>query len=143
LLQVATGLKDLAMTRIRDKEKQRGYERAWYARNRAKVIAKAREKKQLILAWYREYKSTLSCIRCGESDPITLDFHHRDPSQKDFLPSRAVYNGWGIRRLKEEMAKCDVLCANCHRKAHRDLREQKKRQRIAFTHAGFLEQTSP
>jgi hypothetical protein len=119
------------MKRIRDREKQRSYERAWYARNRAKAIAKAKAKKQLILAWYREYKRTLSCIRCGENDPVTLDFHHRDPSKKDFLPSRACFNGWGINRLKEEIAKCDVLCANGHRKLHRDLKEQKKREALA------------
>src|SRR5262249_50063896 len=108
-------------------EKQRAYERAWYARNRKHALAKVKARKKAVLAWFRSYKQTLACIRCGENDPVTLDFHHRDPTKKDLLPSRACYGNWRIKRIKEEISKCDVLCANCHRKLHRDLRIQAKR----------------
>jgi hypothetical protein len=57
-------------------------------------------------------------LRCGESHPATLDFHHRDPNEKDFLLSSAARNGWGKERILREIEKCDVICSNCHRKEH-------------------------
>jgi hypothetical protein len=113
------------MKRKRDLLKQRAYEREWYARNRKKVMAKVKARKRKVVEGYRAFKRTLACLLCGECDPVTLDFHHRDPSAKDFLPSRACSTGWTIRRILAEIAKCDVLCANCHRKLHRDLRLRK------------------
>lgn len=47
-----------------------------------------------------------------------LEFHHKDPSKKEVTLSRAVNNGWSIERMEKEIAKCVVLCANCHRKLH-------------------------
>jgi hypothetical protein len=106
------------MKRIRDLAKQRSYERAWYSRNRGKAIAKVKARKREVWDWFREYKKTLVCFRCGQDHPATLDFHHRDPSKKDFLPSRACSVGMSKQRILEEIAKCDVLCANCHRILH-------------------------
>ena len=111
------------MARIRDREKQRQYERDWYARNRDKAIAKVKKRKRAINEWFRAYKGTLACIRCGESDPVTLDFHHRNPTEKEFSFHELWFRGWSVNRIMSEIAKCDVLCANCHRKVHRDLRE--------------------
>lgn len=56
------------------------------------------------------------CIRCEESHPSCLDFHHRDRATKD--ADIATMRRFGIPRLIAEIAKCDVLCANCHRKLH-------------------------
>jgi hypothetical protein len=50
---------------------------------------------------------------------VCLDFHHADPAEKDIDPAQAVsLKGWSIDRIRAEIAKCAVLCANCHRKAH-------------------------
>ena len=65
-------------------------------------------------AW--EYLSTHPCIHCGESDPMVLEFHHRSDEEKDMAVGYMVSGGWSIARIKSEMAKCDVLCANCHRR---------------------------
>jgi hypothetical protein len=117
------------MPRIRDLAKQRSYERAWYARNRKKVRQKVKAQRQAVVDWFRDFKSTLQCIRCGEPDPICLDFHHRDPTQKDFSLYQAARRAMGKKRILEEVEKCDVLCANCHRKLHRDLDEQRAEER--------------
>lgn len=59
----------------------------------------------------------LVCIRCGERDFYCLEFHHRDPKTKLFTVGQHFnHMAWG--RVLEEIAKCDVLCANCHRKLH-------------------------
>lgn len=52
-------------------------------------------------------------MRCGELDLRVLEFHHRDRSEKKFCVR--VFIGHSIASILDEMEKCDVLCANCHR----------------------------
>ena len=56
------------------------------------------------------------CRICGESEPVALDFHHLDPTKKDANIPRLLCHS--RVKLKEEIRKCVVLCANCHRKHH-------------------------
>lgn len=67
---------------------------------------------------FKEFKASLECENCGESDPCCLDFHHKDPKKKDFVLSLACKAGYSWERLQEEIQKCAVVCANCHRKIH-------------------------
>lgn len=69
-------------------------------------------------AWFKEQKTTLACNRCAENHPACLQFHHKDPGEKTVNLGRAVARGWGPARILEEMAKCEILCANCHAKEH-------------------------
>ena len=68
--------------------------------------------------WYKEYKQTLSCVQCGFDDSRALVFHHRDPSTKSF--TIANHTNRSRENLLKEIAKCDVLCANCHTIHHYD-----------------------
>ncbi len=63
---------------------QREYQRDWYRRNAAEVRSRVSERKKAIRDWFRSYKSSLACLRCGETHVACLEFHHRDPSAKDF-----------------------------------------------------------
>lgn len=65
-----------------------------------------------------EYKLKHPCSRCGFTNPIALEFHHLDPHQKDLEISKAISKTWSDERLKNEIAKCVILCANCHRIEH-------------------------
>ena len=56
------------------------------------------------------------CVVCGEDEPCCLHFHHRNPGSKLFEVSRAGTRS--LEEVKKEIAKCDVLCANCHAKVH-------------------------
>ena len=79
-------------------------------------------------------KATLECARCRENHPATLQFHHCDPQKKDFNLSEAVREGYSIERIRKEVAKCTVLCANCHAKeCYGWARQSKKasRERLA------------
>ena len=59
------------------------------------------------------------CLDCGYvGSTAVFDFHHRDPSTKDF--ALAEFSG-SLHRLLLEAQKCDVLCANCHRVRHATL----------------------
>lgn len=66
--------------------------------------------------WFAEFMSKSECVDCGEDDRRCLEFHHlRD---KLFTISYLLTSGHSLDRLKEEMAKCDIVCSNCHRKRH-------------------------
>jgi len=62
-----------------------------------------------------EYRKDHPCEICGETSELCLEFHHL--GKKEIGISRAICD-WGIKRLKKEVSKCMVLCANCHRKIH-------------------------
>lgn len=59
------------------------------------------------------------CIRCGYNECYSaLDFHHVDPSKKEYEP-RLLVNGFGsIKKMLKELEKCVMLCSNCHRSLH-------------------------
>ena len=54
--------------------------------------------------------------KCGETDPIVLDFDHRNPDDKITDISNMSRHGASLESLQEEIEKCNVLCANCHRR---------------------------
>lgn len=64
------------------------------------------------------------CSRCPEKDPCCLDFHHEDPKIKKFALAVAAWKHTSEAKVIGELAKCVVLCANCHRKEHARLRNR-------------------
>lgn len=64
--------------------------------------------------WINSLKT--SCVFCGETDPICIDWHHINPKEKSFAISHI--KGKARERTLEEMKKCVCVCANCHRKLH-------------------------
>lgn len=64
-----------------------------------------------------EYKGGC-CELCGYSRCVeALEFHHEDPSAKEFgLGQRGLTRSW--EKIKAELDKCQLLCANCHREVH-------------------------
>ena len=73
-------------------------------------------------AFIKAYKTNVPCMDCKQGfSPCCMDFDHRDPSLKTSIVSKMVV--YGRNRLKREIAKCDIVCANCHR-----IRTHKRRQ---------------
>jgi hypothetical protein len=65
------------------------------------------------LAKVRIIKVEKGCLKCGfNTHHAALEFHHRDPEIKKFRLGDSRNYSW--KACVEEMAKCDVLCANCH-----------------------------
>jgi hypothetical protein len=95
------------------------YRRGHYVRNRAAYIGREvarmkryRDENRRLL---RDYLRLHPCVDCGETDIIVLDFDHRDPaSKKCEVALFAMHKPWA--RVLAEIAKCDVRCANCHRR---------------------------
>lgn len=64
-----------------------------------------------------------ACVRCGyHKYDGALQMHHVDPSVKDREWTQLRNAGW--ERILEEIAKCVLLCANCHCEMHEELRKQ-------------------
>ena len=103
---------------IRPPEKNREYQRAWYAKNRKKQMAKTKANRKRLQAALNQYKAEKGCVICSETDPVVLVFHHKNPGRKKFTVAKAVLKGIALDRLLEEAEKCDVLCANCHLRIH-------------------------
>jgi hypothetical protein len=98
---------------------QKIYRQEHYLKNKSKYKAKGKvsnaKNRGENARKLKELKATLSC-KCGENHPACLDFHHRDDSTKLYAVSQMMNFTW--TKILEEIAKCDVVCSNCHRKLH-------------------------
>ncbi len=105
--------------------KQKTYASTYYANNRELVIAASRASAKAYKDKWRIFKATLACIKCGQNHPATFDFHHIDSTTKESSVNKLIKNR-AFKRAMEEVKKCVVLCANCHRIHHHDERTAKK-----------------
>lgn len=112
-------------------ERQKALNKSWRQENRAKVradskrwreenqeqwrsnITKAQKDRAVKLS---RMKTLYGCQICRfRGHRSALDFHHRDRSTKKFLlGGNACGRAWPL--IKEELKKCAILCANCHRR---------------------------
>lgn len=72
-------------------------------------------RRQEIRTYLDEIKLSRGCTKCGYKEhPAALDFHHL--SQQDKVATIAsLYSTLNLQKILAEVAKCEVLCANCHR----------------------------
>jgi len=85
-----------------------------------------RDKRRLKVSnWYYDYKSSLSCAKCGYSKetsknftPKALEFHHPQ-ANKEIQISSFQSAGWSIETIEKEILKCVVLCSRCHAEVHK------------------------
>ena len=91
----------------------------WYERNKdyqKENASKHRtEYRQNLREYALEYLSTHPCTQCGETDPAVLEFHHARGTKSADV-SVLIGRGSSLEKLKAEIEKCDVCCANCHRR---------------------------
>lgn len=69
-------------------------------------------------------KEEQGCIRCKIKDPRVLEFHHLDTSKKEFNIADYYYSHFSFEKLNQEIAKCVIICANCHRILHAEERSK-------------------
>ncbi|MCI0555522.1 MAG: hypothetical protein L0287_31640 [Anaerolineae bacterium] len=92
------------------------YEGDAHERHLKNVNERKQEARQFARDFVYNYLLTHPCKECGESDVRVLEFHHTDKSGKYMAVAAMVSGGFSVERIQAEIEKCDVLCANCHRK---------------------------
>lgn len=89
------------------------YFKEYYKKNRKRyrnhAYVQRRENQLCMLNFLADKK----CLDCKETDPVVLQFDHRDPKMKKFNVS-AMLNGFSWPAILNEIKKCDIRCANCH-----------------------------
>lgn len=88
---------------------------------RSEAVQRKRENIKKLLIEYKGNK----CEICGYNRCISaLEFHHKDPKEKDFSIGQKGYTR-SLDKNKKEVDKCLLVCANCHREIHEELRNKK------------------
>ena len=113
---------------IKDPEKRRQSQRDHYYRNKEQYLRRNRERKKRLKKQWLEFKGSLSCEMCGEDHISTFDFHHIEKHPDNRAVNKLV-SDYNFKEAYEEIKKCMVLCANCHRKHHHNERLKKKKKK--------------
>lgn len=104
--------------RSKCKDCMKVYRKEHYNKNTKYYIAKAivhnkrykKNSRQFLWDYLKEHP----CVDCGENDPIVLEFDHfRD---KEYNVSNMIHRAISINKIKLEISKCTIRCANCHRR---------------------------
>lgn len=100
---------------FKSKEAQAAYHRGWYKKNKKRRIELVKAHVSKLSNRIREYKLTQGCVECGYKDHFAaLDFDHvRGEKLYNVSSMPSITGSW--RLILEEIAKCDVVCSNCHR----------------------------
>lgn len=112
--------------KVKSKNKKKSYCRAcdrlghkkFYQANTTRLKSESILRGKAIRLKFQQFKKTLSCTICSESDSVCLDFHHTDPKHKDDSIAALVTKGVSWDKLMKEVDKCIVVCRNCHTKIH-------------------------
>lgn len=96
---------------------QKTYYKNYYEscdKEKARLKVRNEAVRQEIKDYIRKLKD-VPCMDCGNRYPYyVMDFDHRNPKEKEFKIAQMVNSG-NLSKVKSEIKKCDVVCANCHR----------------------------
>lgn len=99
-------------------EKQKEASKKHYELNKEKVKQRAHLRNQVVKISNRkfldDYLSKQSCVDCGNSNPIVLEFDHVRGVKK-LNVSDMILRSYSLKTIQDEIDKCEIRCANCHR----------------------------
>lgn len=95
------------------------YNKEWLAKNKKRqnriVAERHRKLHNEANEFLWNYKLAHSCVDCGENDPIVLEFDHVRGEKVEAV-GKMARDEKPIEKVLEEIAKCEVVCANCHKR---------------------------
>lgn len=102
------------------KKCKKNYSKTHYLTNKDSYIKRAkintpryrRDIKQKLYTYLQDK----FCIDCKEYDPIVLEFDHKNRNTKTHQISKMINSSYSWERILKEIKKCDIRCANCHRR---------------------------
>jgi hypothetical protein len=99
----------------KNKEKTAAYNSSYRIKNRGKVAVNRKKAAKRIRRFIADAKTEKPCMDCGVIYPAyVMDFDHVR-GNKDFELSKASKREISLGKIMAEIAKCDLVCANCHR----------------------------
>ena len=111
------------------REHRKVYDKSFYSQHAVTKTASAVKRKRSLLDWYRALKHGKSCGICGfAGDECQMDYDHKPGHIKFMEVSKMVRLGYEREKIALEIAKCWLLCANCHRLLTKTRRKQKVRE---------------
>lgn len=90
--------------------------RAHYAKNKSYYFERNKKRRRNLQVMLMEYLSDKGCVDCGEKDPIVLEFDHIDPKTKTASVANMIRHLRNVDKVLEEINKCEIRCANCHKR---------------------------
>ena len=93
----------------------------WRRNNRTRdsrsAIARKKKYRDRNQSFIANYLKENPCVSCGEANIVVLEFDHlRDKKHNLCSMVSGVPTGYSLHTIKEEVAKCQILCSNCHKK---------------------------
>ena len=116
-----------------NKDKLNKNSKLWYEENKEKwldhvkryreenleLISNRRKVSRVEINEYlKVFKSNKGCAKCKESDPVCLEFHHKDKKLKKKAIATMISKNFSHKKILLEVKKCTILCSNCHKKEH-------------------------
>lgn len=98
----------------KDKQKAKEFKKQHYLYNKIDYRLRLAERRKINKKYAHSVKEF--CIKCGLKDKVCLDFHHLN--DKINTIAQFIRDGVAVEKLQLEISKCEVLCANCHKKEH-------------------------
>ena len=109
------------------------HKRMTYGLNHSREIARTAVRRRRLISEnaprLREYLADHPCVDCGESDPVLLEFDHLRDKRADV--TQLLWSGFLWSQIEIEIAKCEVRCANCHRRRTAQQRGYDERKRAS------------
>lgn len=100
------------------KECKRAWMKSYNSTEKRKADRKSRNvaKRDELIKWFAALKEASPCLDCGQSYRwYVMDYHHRDRRTKRAVVYKVLTNTLSKTSTLREIAKCDLLCSNCHR----------------------------
>lgn len=101
--------------RVCSNNKSREYYKQNPDNHKKNVSARNKSNRSLLQLFVLDYFKSHSCVDCGNSDIRVLEFDHLPEFEKTADVSRLMACSYSLDRIKEEINKCEVVCANCHK----------------------------
>lgn len=101
---------------INDPVKLKEHRALWHQRNKERRLAAIKVRRSKKRQYVHDLKENVACLDCGiEYPPHIYDFDHLPQFEKSFPLSSTGMRDKSLDQIIAEVAKCELVCANCHR----------------------------
>ncbi|MAH42137.1 hypothetical protein CL614_00160 [archaeon] len=103
----------------KNKERRKKYKAEWHQKNKERRNAENKKRREEFREWYFSLKRGKKCEICGYDKHFSaLDFHHKNAELKESSIADLITKTTNKQKILEEVEKCIIVCANCHRELH-------------------------